>query len=343
MAVVKAAKGGKTLSQAINYAARDGTVRGKDCPDDPQQARSQMQITKELWDKTEGRQYKHYIQSFDQGEVTKEQANEIGFKWAEKNFPDYEVVVGTHADKEHIHNHFIVNSVNFEDGKKIHLDKEDLERFKTVSDDLCKEYGLSIIDRTKEPARGEIRAYNMEKYKTLERAAKGEIKSHVLDTATALDKALETAANKKEFIQQMEGQGYKVDWEDSKKNITFTGPDDKRVRASNLEKTFTTPKFGKEGIVLELQRNQERRHEQGRGTATVNESGISESSSRYGSQNRGRENETGGGIRERTASSGELFERIKSIRETTGHGGKGNERTARAKSRIRSQSEEIER
>ena len=68
--------------------------------------------------KTDGRQYKHYVQSFENDSIEPKMAHEIAREWAEKNFKGYEVLFATHCDKGHIHTHFIVNSVSFEDGRK---------------------------------------------------------------------------------------------------------------------------------------------------------------------------------------------------------------------------------
>lgn len=263
MAVIKATKGGKTLAGALNYVDRKAVITsGKDCADSKAQAYEQMQATKELWDKTEGRQHLHYIQSFEPGEVTPEKAHEIGREWAAENFPEHEVFMATHIDKEHIHTHFVVNSVNYENGHKIQVSPKDLERFKDRSDEICKEYGLSTIDRTQKREESQIRAYAMEKYKMLERAGRGEVKSFILNTAIAVDIAIEKASNKQEFVQIMKEQNYKVEWQDHKKHITYTDKEGHKVRAANLEKTFSNSKFSKEGMEYEFSRSQEERIKQ---------------------------------------------------------------------------------
>lgn len=125
MAVVKAGKGGKSLSGIMDYVDKRAEIRhGVNCSDEAKRAKDEMQLTKEVWNKESGREYKHYIQSWPKGEVTPQQANEMGVNLAEKSFPGHEAYVVTHADKDHIHNHIVVNSVNFENGKKLHLDKD---------------------------------------------------------------------------------------------------------------------------------------------------------------------------------------------------------------------------
>lgn len=254
MAVIKVGKGGKTLRQAIDYANKENLLSGKDCPDGPKQALQQMKATKEYWEKEDGRQYKHYIQSFKPGETTPEQANKMGHEWAEKNFEGHEVIIGTHKDKDHIHNHIIVNSVNFENGKKIHLDKQDLERFKSVSDEICKKHGLSTIDRTQAIGIGEVRVYSMGKYQAI---AQG--KSYIAQTAFAIDDCLCCSWSREEFIKSMNGKGYKVKWSDNRKYVTYTDKNGNKVRSSNLEKTFSDSKYSKESMEHEFTRLKEQR------------------------------------------------------------------------------------
>ncbi|GAA3315442.1 hypothetical protein GCM10020331_010340 [Ectobacillus funiculus] len=101
--------------------------------------------------KTEGIQAHHVIQSFKPGEVTPELANQMGQDLAREIAKGYEAVVYTHTDKEHIHNHIIINSVSFEDGKKYQAHgKQAIEKVREVSDRLCLERGLSIVQ---EPAK----------------------------------------------------------------------------------------------------------------------------------------------------------------------------------------------
>lgn len=256
MAVIKAAKGGKNLKAAMDYIHRKAELTsGKDCSDDKNKALEQMQITKILWDKKGGREHMHYIQSFEPGEANPQIANQIGLEWAEKNFSGHEVYIATHTDKKHIHNHFIVNTVNHENGHKIQVSPKDLERFKSYSDELCKEHGLSIIERSQKPEPGNLRTNVMAKYQLLQRINNGEnVKSYILNAAIAVDQAIDQSSSRREFIKNLEEQGYKVEWKEQRKNITLTNSDGKKVRMSNLEKTFSNPRFSKEGMEIEFQR-----------------------------------------------------------------------------------------
>ncbi len=105
-----------------------------------------MLFTKEEYGKANGILAFHGYQSFKEGEVTSDIAHEIGVKFAEEMFKDFEVVVATHQNTNHIHNHFIVNSVSFKNGKKYNNNRTNLAKLRHISDSLCAEYGLSTLD-----------------------------------------------------------------------------------------------------------------------------------------------------------------------------------------------------
>lgn len=116
---------------------------------DPKDAAKQMQATKERYGKTDGIQTFHIIQSFSPGEITPELAHELGIRFIKEHLSDYEVVLGTHVDKEHIHNHITLNSVSFKTGKKYHSTAQSYyQQIRKISDRLCKEYGLSVVMET---------------------------------------------------------------------------------------------------------------------------------------------------------------------------------------------------
>lgn len=108
--------------------------------------RSQMTATREIWGKNGGVQAHHVVQSFKPGEVTPELANQIGQDLAKEIAKDHEVVVYTHADKDHIHNHIVINSVNFETGKKYVDNAKNLYFIREQSDKLCVQHDLSVVE-----------------------------------------------------------------------------------------------------------------------------------------------------------------------------------------------------
>ena len=141
-----------SLSQVIAYAERDNAtnqrqfVTGLNCS--PERAMYEMNAVKRAFGKEGGTIAYHGYQSFKEGEVTPEEAHQIGIKLADELWGDrYQVLVATHLDKEsHIHTHFVINTVSFIDGKKFHRTKEDYRQMQKVSDRLCREYHLSVIE-----------------------------------------------------------------------------------------------------------------------------------------------------------------------------------------------------
>lgn len=276
MAVIKAVNSKASIGRAINYITKgekteEKLISGKNC--NPHTAIDEMKATKEQWGKTGGRQYKHYIQSFNPDDkITPEKAHEIGRKLIDsvENFKGYEVVIATHVDKGHIHNHFIVNSVSFENGMKFQQSKQDLAMLKDHSDRLCEREGLSTI---KEKG-NEITAFDQKKYRAIEKGFNGKGQSYLLDTAKDVIQSLKKATDRESFIKAMESKGYKVEWKDTRKYITFTTPEGKRVRNNNLEETFKEHRFSKEGMEGEIQRNFERARRIDRGISADRNRGI---------------------------------------------------------------------
>ena len=154
MAVVKIKTIKSNLEAVINYAKNgDKTengilVTGVNCI--PQTAYNQMALTKKFFHKENGRQGYHIIQSFNGKEVSPQEANEIGTLLAEELFGDkYQAIVCTHINKDNVHNHIVLNSVSFIDGSKYHNSKLDIALIKDKSDELCKEYELSVVQTAK--------------------------------------------------------------------------------------------------------------------------------------------------------------------------------------------------
>ena len=150
MAVTKILARNARLDQAIQYVLNgDKTdhqilTAHQNC--DPDREYRQMMDTKREVGKLDGRQCYHIIQSFKPGEITPELALEIAKEFAAEYLADYEVVIGTHVDKGHIHSHLVFNSVNAQTGEKYHITTQEYYRqIRAVSDQLCREHGLSVI------------------------------------------------------------------------------------------------------------------------------------------------------------------------------------------------------
>lgn len=280
MAIIKAVSSRASIGTAINYITKnekteERLISGINCT--PVTAIDEMKATKEIWNKTEGRQYKHFVQSFSPEEkITPEQAHKIAVELMQDYYKNFEIIIATHEDREHIHTHIIVNSVSFEDGHKLQQSRGQLEHMKDRSNELCRVYGLTVCEKGERSQ--EITTYNIGKYKALEKASKGEYKSYVINTALSVSNAKETATNRTEFVELMKQQGYETNWTDSRKYITFTDKDGNKVRNSNLEKTFKG-EFGKEQLENEFRRNQEREQQR---TGATNSNGENAQSERAG-------------------------------------------------------------
>ena len=181
--------------------------------------------TKLLYHKDGGVMFYHMVQSFPKGAaVDPRQAHEAARRLAEF-FDGCEVLVCTHVDREHIHSHCIINSVNFETGKKLHMAKEQLQELMRRNDMICQEMGLPVFDAPTQQARGMGGA----EYHT---ALKGQ--SWKLRLMNTIDECMKYAADKDAFVSLMESEGYAVRWEDTRKYITYTTPDSMRCRDNKL-------------------------------------------------------------------------------------------------------------
>ena len=150
MAVTKILSRNDGLKQAINYVLNGDKTQEQiltahlNC--DPGFAYQQMMDTKRELGKLDGRQCYHIIQSFVPGEITPELALQIATEFATEYLAGYQVVIGTHTDRHHIHSHILFNSVNDATGEKYHCSKSEyFQQIRTVSDRLCREHGLSVI------------------------------------------------------------------------------------------------------------------------------------------------------------------------------------------------------
>ena len=215
---------------------------------------------KKMWNKDTGRMYAHNIISWHKDEqITPEQAFEFGKEFAEKWFSGFQTLVAVHKDKDHIHCHLVTNSVSYEDGRKLHNTRKDLERMKQLTNQMCRERGLTVAEKGKhfdgsQIEKGEVIAWSKDKYNLFRQQVKD---SFVADCAMAVLKALENCISKEKFIEKMKQFGWNVNWTEKRKHITFQNQDGKKVRDSNLSKTFHLD-ISKEGLENEFDRNYER-------------------------------------------------------------------------------------
>ena len=156
------------LHNALNYTVDDLKteekyfVSGINCKFE--NAFKRMTETKKEYEKTDGILGYHIIQSFAPGEGTPESIHELGKEFAQHAFGDrFEVVVATHLNTDCLHNHYVLNSVSFTDGKKYYDNNESYARLRQISDELCREYGLSVIENPKKRSRKPYDLYMAEK------------------------------------------------------------------------------------------------------------------------------------------------------------------------------------
>lgn len=189
------ANSGKTEQGGVRY------ISGINCF--PETATEKMVATKKKYGKTDKRLAYHIIQSFAPGEITPELAHEIGVKYAEAWLRDYEVVIGTHLDRGHLHNHILFNSVSCIDGHKFHMSKDEFYiKLYGISNDFCRRYGLSVIEN--------IDNRHMTYDEWVRRYGKGGRTLREIIHADILE-CIAEAKTVGEFFMLMENMGYEVD------------------------------------------------------------------------------------------------------------------------------------
>jgi hypothetical protein len=200
-------------------------LSGKDCC--AETAFQEFMSTKNSYGKVNGVFFYQYTQSFKDGEnISPRTAHEIAMKFAEDNYKGYEVIVATHIDNEHLHSHFIINSVSFETGKKLHQPPDTIKRLRAYSDEVCKSYGLSVLEPY---VRGKTKTLSSREFRA---AMKGQ--SWKIKLMTAIDGCMDVSRGKEEFVKNMLKLGYGVKWSDTRKSITYQCPNNQSCRGDKL-------------------------------------------------------------------------------------------------------------
>jgi Relaxase/Mobilisation nuclease domain. len=182
--------------------------------------------TKRRYRKEKGVYFYQYVQSFKLGTpVTPQEIHQMGVELA-KYFDGYEVQIATHIDRDHWHNHLVVNSVSCETGLKLQFNERNLEQLRTLSDQICQTHGLEVL---KPYQKSEHRPMLAGEYRA---AARGG--SFKLRLMAAIDQAMKQSRTKAGFIACMAQMGYRVKWEPHYKYITYTTPEGQRCRDNRL-------------------------------------------------------------------------------------------------------------
>lgn len=248
---------------ALEYVGKKATLtKGIYCSNDWKEAFNDFQNTKEFYNKENGRQYLHYVQSFKEGEVTPEEALELTEKFCNKVIKDNEVFLAVHTDQKHTHCHVIVNSVSYVDGHKFQCSRNDLENWKEISNEINKDHGLEIPQKTTE--QGKVIAWKKEQYMAIKKSLENKkVPNDSLNLVHSILEISKCCQNKNEFIEKMGLKGYQVDWQDHKKNITFTVSENiltgkkTKFRLNTLGKTFNHEILSKEGLENEFSKTRE--------------------------------------------------------------------------------------
>lgn len=230
-----------SVKRLINYIYReDKTLEhlkgGVYC--NPDSAFDEFVLTKSIYNKcpktegeiTKNRQAMHLVQSFKKGEVTHELAKKIADEFVTHNeFNGFQIAYAVHIDKAHIHTHFVINTVNYETGYNWHKPPDIIPRLQKWNDELCRKYNLSITQK------------NKEYLKESEKRAIREGRSWKAETLHCGLECRKVAKSREEYIKLMGKFGYKVRWVDTRKDITYTTPQGKKINSDKLgvkEKNF---------------------------------------------------------------------------------------------------------
>lgn len=225
----------QALADIIAYASDENKTEkqyfttGINC--DVENAREQFNITKLSFNKTGGIVCGHCMQSFDGYEVTPKVAHEIGIQMAKELWGDrFQIVVATHLNTNNVHNHIVFNSVSFVDGKRFHFCTEETMRIRAVSDRICRERNLSVIEHP-EGKRVPYSLYKMEK---------AGMPTRYNVARQALDEAISVSANMEEFKSELKKRGYLYQFNPRRKYWTVTPPGwTKAIRTDRLGDQYT--------------------------------------------------------------------------------------------------------
>lgn len=206
------------------------------------EARDQFIGIKEQYEKTDGIQAYHGYLSFKEQDITPELAQKIGMEFAQRVWGDrFQIVVTTHLNTNHLHCHFVINSVSFVDGKRLHGEEKVWWKFRHIADEICRQYQLHVIE---EPERNQNNRY-------LTAREKAGMPVRFDPYRQVVDEALAHSGNLKEFAYALEQMGYQYQLSDSRKYWTIKGPnDDKAFRMKRLGDNYTN-----ERIVERLKEN----------------------------------------------------------------------------------------
>ena len=192
----------------------------------PETAFDEFLSTKLLHYKDDGVMFYHMVQSFPKGAAIDSRTAHEAARQLAGYFEGCEVLVCTHTDREHIHSHCIINSVNFETGRKVHMADEQIQELRIRNDQICEELGLPKFQKDEQR---HSRGMSNAEYYTADRG-----ESWKFELMRVIDECMRCAGNRDEFLTLLRSEGYDAAWTDSRKNITYTTPEGRKCRDSKL-------------------------------------------------------------------------------------------------------------
>ena len=295
----------------------------------PETAFDEFLSTKLLHYKDDGVMFYHMVQSFPKGAAIDSRTAHEAARQLAGYFEGCEVLVCTHTDREHIHSHCIINSVNFETGRKVHMADEQIQELRIRNDQICEELGLPKFQRDDQrQSRG---MSNAEYYP----ADRGE--SWKFELMRVIDDCMRCAGNREEFLALLRAEGYTANWSPARKNITYTTPDGRKCRDNKLH----IEKYLKENMEAEFGYRTEKIT---RGTSS-SASAVDERGAAVGNQRDGHRAELEGYARnagQAVSAANAAWHRFENAPDQTGNAG-SPEQDADERGRIRETGWELER
>lgn len=214
-------------------------VSGINC--NGENAFQEFMLTKNSYKKTTGMNFYQYVQSYSPTEkITSKKAHQIAMEFAEKSWQGYEVLVATHSDADHIHSHFVINSVSFENGLKLRQNPNTLKALRKLSDEICKEHNLSTL----EPYEDSGKKMSSREYRVNSKGYSWKQK-----LINEIELSMQSSRTKEEFISKLKADGYGITWRSERKYITYQTSTGMKCRDIKLHDS----KFLKENMELEFQ------------------------------------------------------------------------------------------
>lgn len=245
---------GKGSSKGLeDYLNKEKALKtGIDC--DCDNWSSDFRLTKAVFDNLEGRQYKHFTQAFEkESGLSQEEVHKAGIDLVKmcKQFEGFQAVVITHNDKEHLHNHIVINSVNSETGKKFRMSNSELKTLKKNMDNYLKQEFNLEPTKAKD---GIVKTQDTKTHQAIKRAIESDYESFTLNLAKDIKKSLDESTTQEDLKANLEKKDIKMDVSESHNTIMFVDKNKKKVSSKKLKEIFGI-EFDKESLEKTLENN----------------------------------------------------------------------------------------